>query len=99
MNGYYFHSDPEKQKELIDFVKEQKKRWLGSFRDEDLAEKSLIVNCERIRKAFKFRFYGLIIDLANCVFELKDLIEDLFGLPVDKKLYQESQMLYDFLNI
>lgn len=99
MNGYYFHSDPKKQKELIKFVKKQKKRWVDPLKEEDLAEKSLIVNRERIREAFKFMFYGLIIDLASCVFELKDLIEELFGLPLDEELYQESQILYDFLDI
>jgi len=99
MNGYYFHSDPEKQKELINFVKEHKKRWLGSLREEDLAEKSLIVNRERIRETFKFRFYALIRGLANCMFELKDLIEELFDLPLDEELYQESQILYDLLDI
>lgn len=102
MNGYYFHSDPEKQKELISFVKEQKKRWLDPLREvreDDLAEKILIVNRERIREAFKFRFYGLIIGLASCVFELKDLIEEVFGLAIDEDLYQESHILYDFLDI
>jgi hypothetical protein len=99
MNGYYFHSDLQKQREIINFVKEQKESWLDSLREDDLAEESLIVNRQRIREAFKFRFYGLIIDLASCVLELKDLIKEQFGLPLDEELYQESQILYDFLDI
>lgn len=99
MNGYYFHSDLQKQREIINFVKEQKESWLGSLREDDLAEESLIVNRQRVREAFKFRFYGLIIALASCVLELKDLIEEKFGLPIDEELYQESQILYDFLDI
>lgn len=99
MNGYYFHLELQKQREIINFVKEQKERWLGSLREDDLAEESLIVNRQRIREAFKFRFYGLIIELASCVLELKDLIEDKFGLPIDEELYQESQILSEFFDI
>lgn len=99
MNGYYFHSDLGKRKEIINFVKEQKKTWIGSLKEDDLAEESLKANREMIREAFKYRFYGLIIDIANCVFELKDLIKELFGFPLDEELHQESQILYDFLDI
>lgn len=99
MYGYYFHSDLKKQGEIVEFVKEQKQRWLGSLREDDLAEESLLANRERIREAFKFRFYGLTVDIAICVFELKDLIEELFGLPLDEELHQESRILYEFLDI
>jgi len=99
MNGYYFHSDLGKRKEIINFVKEQENRWLGSLKEDDLAEESLNVIRERIREAFKFRFYRLMSDIANCVFELKDLIKELFCFPLDEELHQESQILYDFLDI
>ncbi|MCP6758946.1 MAG: hypothetical protein NHB32_09310 [Fischerella sp. CENA71] len=99
INGYYFHSDLEKQKEIIDFVKEHKNKWLGLLREDELSEEDVIVIRERIRETFKFRFYELIIGITNCVFELKYLIEELFGLPLDEELHQESRILYDFLDI
>jgi hypothetical protein len=99
INGYYFHSDVEKQKELVEFVKEQKKQWLGSLEIGDLAEESLIVIRGRVRESFKYRLYGLIVDIADCVFNLKKLIEELFGSILDEELHQESKMLYDFLDI
>ena len=99
MNGYYFHSDLGKQRKLIDFVKEQTNRWQGSLSEDDLAKKALIINRERVREAFKYEFYELVIKMANCVLELKDLTKELFDLPLDEELYQESQVLYEFLDI
>ncbi|MBD1869293.1 hypothetical protein H6F95_18705 [Cyanobacteria bacterium FACHB-471] len=99
MNGYYFHSDLEKQTEIASFVKEQANRWLGSQSEDDLTEKDLTVTRERVREAFKFRFYGLTTDIAGCVLELKNLIEELFTLPLDEELHQKSQILYEFLSL
>ncbi len=99
INGYYFHSDLGKQKEIINFVKEQQQRWLYPLKEDDLSEKDLILNNETIREAFKFRFEKLVEDIANCIFALKDLIEEVFGLPLDKELEQQWRMLYDFFDI
>ncbi|MBD2099594.1 hypothetical protein [Leptolyngbya sp. FACHB-261] len=99
MNGYYFHSDLEKQRKIIDLIKEQKNKWIGSLSEDDLVEGGFSVNRERMREASKFRFYRLITDVVSCVLELRSLIEKLFDLPLDKELQQEAQILYDFLDI
>lgn len=99
INGYYFHSDLAKQREIVDSIKEQARSWLGSSSEDDLVEEFLTANREMIRGSFKFRFYELIIDIANCVLELKDLIEELFVFPLNEKLHQESQILHDFLDL
>jgi hypothetical protein len=98
INGYYFHSDLEKQREIIVLLREQQGRWT-SLLEEDLTDNTLFIIRERVREAFKYRFYSIAIGIADCVFELSAFVKDLFGYPLDEKLCRESQLLYDFLDI
>jgi hypothetical protein len=97
INGYYFHSDSEKQDELVKVVREQQQRWLGSLKQEDVEEEILRITRETVRETFKFRLYRLVIEVASCIFELKKIVEGNFNLPLHEETQQKSQVLYDFL--
>jgi hypothetical protein len=98
INGYYFHFDPKKQEELVNFfVTEQQQRWLGSLKQEEIEGEILRMTRETVREAFKFRLYKLVIEIASCIFELKKIVEDNFNLPLHEEAQQKSQILHDFL--
>lgn len=99
VNGYYFHFDIEKQREFVDFLKEQQKKWIDPYSETDLASEQLTVVRQRVRETFKFRFYELIIALASCVLELKNLIQEFFDFPLDEELRSELQISQEFLDI